>query len=179
MRSQFLRIKWRGFFFLLSFVVSCTSTLGLRKPMGERELIQEITRLEKLSRENPETTGRAKLHLELAFLYVNFRNPQLNYSRALQEMESYLSMSPAEEEKDGIQNWLAVLKELDRARKNEKGMEKNKQDLQAQIENLRISLGKVQDANKNLADEVASLQEMIEKLKNLDFQMEEKRNLIK
>ena len=179
MGSQFLRVQWCGFFFLLFFAVSCTLNLELKKPKGEEEFFQETSRLEKLAREDPATSVRAKSHLQLAFLYVNSRNPQLNYPRALQEMESYLSMSPAQAQKDDFQNWLAALKELDRVRKDRKGMEEKNQDLQTQIEKLRISLEKVQKANKNLGDEVANLQEMIEKLKNLDLQMEKERNLIK
>ena len=179
MGSQFLRVQWCGLLFLLFFAVSCTSNLELKNPKGEEEFLQETSRLEKLAREDPTPSGRAKSHLQLAFLYVNSRNPQLNYSRALQEMESYLSMSPAKAQKDDFQNWFAVLKELDRVRKDRKGMEEKNQDLQTQIEKLRISLEKVQKANKNLGDEVANLQEMIEKLKNLDLQMEEERNLIK
>ncbi len=164
---------------LLSLVLSCTCTLGLKKPMGEKEFARESSRLERLTREEHDRSVRAKSHLQLAFLYVNPRNPQLNYSRALQEMESYLSMSPVEVQRDDFQNWLAVLKELDRVRKDKKGIEEKKQDLQIQVEKLRISLKTVQDANKNLDNEVAHLQEMIEKLKDLDFQMEDKRNLIK
>jgi len=179
MGSQFLRVQWCGFFFLLFFAVSCTLNLELKKPKGEEEFSQETSRLEKLAREDPATSVRAKSHLQLAFLYVNSQNPQLNYSRALQEMENYLSMSPAKAQKDDFQNWLAVLKELDRVRKDRKGMGEKNQDLQTQIEKLRISAKKVQEANKNLGDEVVNLQEMIEKLKNLDLQMEKERNLIK
>jgi septal ring factor EnvC (AmiA/AmiB activator) len=153
--------------------------LELKKTKGEKEFFQETSRLEKLAREDPATSVRAKSHLRLAFLYMNSRNPQLNYSRALQEMESYLSVSPAKAQKDDFQNWLAVLKELDRVRKDKKGMKEENQDLQTQIEKLRIGLKKVQEANKNLGNEVANLEEMIEKLKSLDYQMEEKRSLIK
>jgi len=138
--------------------------LELRKPKEEKEFFQETSRLEKLAREDPATSVRAKSHLGLAFLYVNSRNPQLNYSRALQEMESYLSMSPAKAQKDDFQNWLTVLKELDRVRKDKKGIEGKNHDLQTQIEKMRISLKKVQEANKNLGEEVANLQKMIEEL---------------
>ena len=204
MRSQILRIQWRCFFLLFFFVVSCSLNLELKKPKGEREFFQEASRLEKLAREDPATSVRAKSHRQLAFLYVNSRNPQFNYSRALQEMESYLSMSPAKAQKDDFQNWFAVLKELDRVRKGKKGMEEENLDLQTQIEQLRISvrkdkktmeeknldlqtqigklrisLEKVQEANKNLRDEVANLQEMIEKLNDIDYQIEEKRKFIK
>ena len=138
-------------------MVSC-SLQELRRPEGEKEFSLEISRLEKLAREDPKTSVRAQSHLQLAFLYVNYRNPQLNYTRALQEMESYLSLVPARAQTDDFQNWLAVLKE---------------------VRKLQTSLEKLQKANKSLSDEVAGLKETIGRLKSLDRQMEEKRRLTK
>jgi vacuolar-type H+-ATPase subunit I/STV1 len=137
----------------------------LKKPEGEKEFSQETSRLEKLAHEDSETAIRAKSHLEMAFLYVNCRNPQLNYTRALREMESYLSLTPGKAQTDEIQNWLAVLQK---------------------IESLQISLKRVQEANKSLRDEMNGLKEVnnkmretIERLNILDRQMEEKRSLTK
>jgi hypothetical protein len=186
MGSKYLPFQWGCFFLLFFFVVSCGLNLKLKKPEGEKDFLQEISRLEKLAREDPATSVRAKSHLKLAFLYVNSRNPQLNYPRALQEMESYLSMSPVKAQKDDFQNWLAVLREMDHLNKYGIEMEKKNQSLRAQSDKLQAGLEKVQKANTNLRDEVASLKEInnkmietIEKLKILDFQMEEKRSLIK
>ena len=164
MGSQFHRLQWGCIFLLLFFTVSC-SLQGLKKPEGEKEFSQETNRLKKLAREDREASVRAESHLLLAFLYLNHRNPQLNYGRALQEMESYFSLAPAEAPTDDFQNWLAVLKEVGK---------------------LQTGLEKAQKANKTLRDEVAGLKEMnnkmretIEKLKSLDRQMEEKRTLTK
>jgi hypothetical protein len=164
MGSQFHRLRWGCIFLLLFFMGSC-GLQGLKKPEGEKEFSQETTHLGKLAREDPKPSVRARSHLLLAFLYVNHRNPQLNYNRALQEMESYLSLAPAEAQTDDLQNWLAVLKEVGK---------------------LQTTLERVQKANKSLHDEVAGLKEMnnkmretIEKLTRLDRQMEEKRNLTK
>ncbi len=211
MASQFLRIQWCAFFPLFLFLpVSCTLNLELKKPEGEKEFLQETYRLEKVAREDPVESARAKSHLQLAFLYLNSRNRQLDYSRALQEMESYLSMSQGKAQNDSFQNWLAVLKEMDRGRKdmkaieernqflenqNEKlrfsleevdrlrkdmrGIREKNQALRSQIGKLRTNLEKVHEANKNLRDEVGGLQGVIQELKDLDYQMEEKRELIK
>jgi len=144
MRSTFLRLQWCCFFLLFFFVVSCSLNLELKKPEGEKEFFQETSRLEKLAREDSATSVRAKSHLKLAFLYVNSRNPQLNYSRALQEMESYLSMSPAKAQKDDFQNWFAVLREMDHLSKYRIEMEKKNQSLRAQSDKLQAALEKVQ-----------------------------------
>ena len=153
MDSQLHRLQWGCIFLLLFFTVSC-SVQALKKPEGEKEFFQETSRLEKLAREDPNASVRAQSHLQLAFLYMNYRNPQLNYNRALQEMESYLSLSPARDQTDDFQNWLAVLKEVGK---------------------LQTRLEKVQKANKSLRDEVAVLRETIERIKNLDRQIEERR----
>ncbi len=164
MDSRFHRIRWSCIFFLLFFLANC-SLEGLKKPEGEKEFSLESTHLGKLAREAPDASVRARSHLRLAYLYVNHRNPQLNYSRALQEMESYVSLAPAEAKTDDIQNWLGVLREVGK---------------------LQNNLEKAQKANKGLHDEVAGLKEQntkmketIERLTSLDRQIEEKRNLTK
>ncbi len=157
MGSQFHRLQWGYIFLLLFFTVSC-SMQALKKPEGEKEFFQETSRLEKLAREDPKASVRAQSHLQLVFLYTNYRNPQLNYTRALQEMESYLSLAPARAQADDFQNWLAVLKEIGK---------------------LQTHLEKVQKANKSLRDEVAVLKETIERIKTLDRQIEERRRLTK
>ena len=164
MDSRFHRIRWSCVFLLFFFAASC-GLEGLKKPEGGKEFSQESTRLGKLAREDPNPSVRARSHLRLAFLYVNHKNSQLNYNRALQEMESYASLAPAEAKIDEIQNWLAVLREVGK---------------------LQTALEKAQKTNKTLHDEVAGLKESnnkmketIERLTNLDRQIEEKRNLTK
>ena len=158
MGSTFYRLRWGCFFLLLFFMASCSLKQAQKKPEGQKEFPQEIARLDKLAREDPDISVRAQSHLQLAILYVHYRNPQLNYTRALKEMETYRSLTPAKEQTDESGNWVAVLREVDQLRKT----------------------------NKSLRDEMASLKEMnhkmgetIERLKSLDRQMEEKRRLIK
>jgi len=165
MGLSFNRLQWCCILLLFSFMVSCCSNQILKKPEGEKEFSQETSRLEKLAHEDSETSVRAQSHLEMAFLYVNYRNPQLNYTRALREMESYLSLTTGKAETDEIQNWVAALQK---------------------IESLQINLKRLQEANKSLRDEVSGLKEMnnkmketIERLNSLDRQMEEKRILTK
>lgn len=186
MGSSFHRLQWGCFLILVFFIAGCSLKQGLQKPEGESEFLQEISRLEKLAREHPDTSVRAQSHLRMAFLCVDHRNPRLNYTRALQEMDSYLSLSPPKKQKDNFQNWLGVLREMDHLRKDRIEMEKKNQGLQTHIEKTQTNLEKVQKANVNLRDEVVTLKEInskmtetIEKLKSLDYLMEEKRSLIK
>ena len=157
MDSHFHRLQWVWIFLLLFFVASC-SLQTVKRPEGEKEFFQETSRLEKRAREHPETSVRAQSHLALAFLYVNYRNPQINYTRALQEMESYFSLTPAKEKTDDVQNWLVVLKEVGK---------------------LQTGMERMQKTNKSLRDEVAGLKETIERLKSLDRHIEQRRSLTK
>lgn len=157
MDSQFHRLQWGWIFLLLFFIASC-SLQTLKRPEGEKEFFQETFRLEKRAREHPETSVRAQSHLQLAFLYVNYRNPQINYTRALHEMESYLSLVPGKAQTDDVQNWFAVLKEVGK---------------------LQTGVERMQKVNKGLRDEVAGLKETIERLKSLDRQIEQRRSLTK
>jgi hypothetical protein len=125
---------------------------------GGKEFFEETSRLEKRAGEHPKTSVRAQSHLQLAFLYVNYRNPQINYTRALHEMESYFSVAPGKAQTDDVQNWLAVLKEVGK---------------------LQTGMERMQKVNKSLRDEVAGLKETIEKLKSLDRHIEERRSLTK
>ena len=186
MASAFLRFQWCSFFLPLFFVLGCSLNLELKKSWGEKEFFQETSRLEKLAREDPKTSVRAKSHLKLAFLFVNSRNPQLNYSRALQEMESYLSILPAKAQNGDFQNWLAVLREMDYLSKCGMEIEKKNQSLRVRSDKLQASMEKVQKTNIHLRDEVVTLKEInnkiietIDRLKILDYQMEEKRSLIR
>jgi hypothetical protein len=172
MRSTFLRLKWWCFSLLLFFVASCSLNLELKRPEGE-QFLQETSRLEKLAREDPSTSVRAKSHLQIAFLYLNSRNPQLSYSRALQEMESYLSMSPAKAQKDELQNWLAVLKEMDRLSKSRTELEKQNQNLKAQIDKIQAALQMVrtemEKQNQNLQAQIDKSQAALEKVRKANL----------
>ena len=157
---------------LLFFMASCSQNQTSVKSTGESASIQEAARLEKLSREHSDPSVRAQAHLQLAFLYVNYKNPRLNYSRALQEMEAYLSLSPDKTQTVDFQNWLAALREMDHVREDWTEMAEKNQALQSRIDKLQTTLDKTQEANNKM-------KEAIERLKTLDRQMEEKRRMIK
>jgi hypothetical protein len=205
MKAKYLCITCCGLLLLTLFYAGCALiNRGLGKPDEDRKFVLETSRLEKLACEGRSTSIRAKSHLQLAFLYVDSRNPQLNYSRALMEMETYFSMSPGKVQKDDYKNWHSVLREVERVRRDTGEVQRQNNDLQDQVEHFRISLeraqeansnlreqmvnqqeefrialGKAQEANKGLRAKVASLQGVIERLKTLDYQMEEMRDRIK
>ena len=127
MGLQTFRLQWSCIFFLLLFTVSCSWKLPLKKVEGEQGFFQETSRLEKVAREHPDPSVRAQARLKLAFLFLNHRNPQVNYPRALQGMKSYLSTAPANAATDDLQNWLAALQEMEHLRKS--GLEMGKKNI--------------------------------------------------
>jgi len=179
MGSHCHRLRWI-WIFLLFFIVASCSLQTVKRPEGEKEFSQETSRLEKRAREHPEISTRAQSHLQLAFLYVNYRNPNLNYTRALQEMESYFSLAPSKAQTDDVQNWFAVLKEVGRLQIDMERMQKANKSLHDQeVGKLQSDLEKMQKVNKSLRDEVAGLKETIERLKSLDRHIEQRRSLTK
>ena len=168
----FYHFRWACLLLLLFFTASCSQNQALVKSTAETELLQETGRLEKISRDHPDTATRSQAHLQLAFLYVSYKNPRLNYSRALQEMETYLSLAPDKAQTADFQNWLAALREMDQLREDWTEMAEKNQALQSRIDKLQATLDKTQEANNKM-------REAIERLKTLDRQMEEKRRSIK
>ena len=86
-------------------------------PQTGEEFSRETIRLERVIQEATDSSDRAKLHRQLAELYTHHRNPGRNYGRALREMEAYLLLAPVEARTDEAQNWVWVLRELERAEK--------------------------------------------------------------
>jgi chromosome segregation ATPase len=183
--------------FLVLLITGCAWKQAIIKPREEPSFLQKTSRLEQAAREDPNPSVRAQSRLQLGFLYLSSKNPQLSYTRALQEFEGYLSLAPANPNSEEFQNWLAALREMERVRAE--GV-KNGQTLKTQLnktqetnkalreeaatlkkahETLREEAVSLKEANKTLREEVNSLKDTIEKLKTLDLQMEEKRHQLR
>jgi len=150
---------------------------------------KEIARLEKIAREDPTPKVRAMAHFQLAALWAHHRNPDVDYSRALDELDMYMRLDPEASSDDQNLNWLAMLGEMDFLRRENKALEekismlgRENNSLQAQIENLKIlqsGLDRMQGKIDSLTEENRKMQEALEKLKSLDLWLEEQRGRIK
>ena len=104
--------------FLLGVFIFLLSGCSLKhSPQTGEEFSREMNRLESLIQESADPSGQAKLHYQLAELCTHHRNPGRNYGKALREFETYLSLAPVEARTDEAQNWVWVLRELERAEK--------------------------------------------------------------
>jgi DNA repair exonuclease SbcCD ATPase subunit len=177
-------------------------TLKYTPPTPE-DYAQETARLEKRLQKQGDASVRAKSHLQLAWLYSSYKNPKMDYGKALIEFEAYLSLVPDEAGDDEIQNWLSILRQLERSEKESTKMterievlsRENQENikLRSNIELLtkenaekREALEQQAKKNQKLQENIEKLQESnnslkqaIENLKTLDLQIERKRRSIK
>ncbi len=181
------------FFIWVSILVISSCSLKYTTPRTGEEFSREILRLEKLTRENPDPSVRAKSHLQLARLYTHYRNPQRDYPKGRKEFAAYLSLVPEGRKNDEIQNWVWVLEELEKSEKEAAGLKakmesltgvntETKEALSGQLkenQELQSRLESVEKTNRSLSEANRSLKEMIEQLKKLDLQMEERRKTIR
>ena len=213
------------FFLVLGFIFLFWGCSLKHSPQTGEEFSRETNRLETLIQESVDPSDRAKLHLHLAELSTHHQNPGRNYGKALREFETYLSLAPVEARTDEAQNWLGVLRELDRAekeavqctgkmenlvgenrekrealdrqgrlldlegKKNEEwqarlekmqDLERKKdEEWQASMGKMQVRLEEMEKANRSLRESMERMKKTLERLKNLDLQMEEKRKTIK
>lgn len=210
------------FLLVLVFIFLFLGCSLKHRPQTGEEFSRETVRLETLIHEAEDPSDRAKLHHQLAELSTHHQNPGRNYGKALREFETYLSLAPVEARTDEAQNWLGVLRELERAekeavqctgkmenlvgenrevldrqgkmldlerKKNEEwqarlekmqDLERKKdEEWQASMGRMQVRLEEMEKANRSLRESTERMKKMLEKLKNLDLQMEEKRKAIK
>jgi chromosome segregation ATPase len=177
-------------------------TLKYTPPTAE-DYAQDTARLEKRIQEQGDASGRARLRLQLAWLYSSCKNPRRDYVKALKEFETYLSLVPEEAGDNEIHDWLCILRQLERSENESMKMrerieilsrenQENK-NLKANVEVLtkenaekREALEQQGKKNQKLQENIEKLQESnnslkqaIENLKTLDLQIERKRRSIK
>ena len=171
-------------FFSILVISSCSPKYTT--PRTDEEFSREISRLEKLLRENPDPSVQIKSHLELARLYTHYQNPGRDYLKGCREFAAYLSLVPPDWKNDEIQNWLSALEELEKLEKEAavlRGentetretldlLSKKNKELQNRLEGL-------EKTNRILKESNEKMKETIEKLNILDRQMEEKRRNIR
>jgi uncharacterized protein YhaN len=159
------------------FIFLLLSGCGLKyTPGSAKEFEQETLRLEKQARTHKDPAARAEAQLELACLYLHYRNPQLNYGRALQEFEVYLSTTAADRQNEEIQNWLHALREMERQERETAHLQERLASLakeEAQWKERFAGLAQENEEGRNsLASELRKNQELQTALDRLQVQVE-------
>jgi len=159
------------FLTLAFFLMSC-NPIYIARP---EEDFQAIPDLEKRIPEERDASLRAKYHLQLAWLYSNYKNPKKDYRKALEEFELYLSMVPDGAQTDEIQNWLSVLGALDKSERENLEIRLSLENQAQKNQRLRENMENVVEKNESLEEVNAGLKKTIERLKNLNLQVEKKK----
>ncbi|MDO9289376.1 MAG: hypothetical protein Q7T83_11375 [Thermodesulfovibrionales bacterium] len=112
-----------------------------------KDFPREIARLEKIAKTHSDMSVQARAHLQLAMLFLDYKNPAVNYLRALRELEAYISLNPEGGQTDEIQTWRALLSKIELLTKE----------------------------NNRIKEENQKMNNIIENMKSLDIQLEQKR----
>lgn len=145
-------------------------------PRTGEEFSRETAQLEKRIQEAAGSSDRAKLHRQLAELYTHHRNPGRDYRRALRELEAYLSLTRVEARADEAQNWVAVLREWERAEKEAVQCAAKRENLVAENGVKREALdrqGKMLELERKKNEELLARLEKVQDLegkKNAELQ---------
>ncbi|HSE84463.1 MAG TPA: hypothetical protein VLB01_07950 [Thermodesulfobacteriota bacterium] len=146
---------------------------------GSSDFSNRIAALEKITINHPDPSVQTKARLELAMLHSSYKNPKPDYRRALDELEVYIFLDPEGGRDDAIQNWLAVLRTLQK-------LEEENNKIKWIINQLTTENQSLAEENKEMKETIEHLEtldkemkETIEQLKSLDLRLEEKRKNIK
>jgi len=155
-------IKLFVFLFIWVMIANCAR---MRSPLIEKDSVfypvlypqyfpKEIARVEKILKYHPDPSIRAMAHLQLVLLNTNYRNPNPDYIRALEELKAYIALDPDGGKTEEVQNLLALLREIEKVVKENEEMKGN----------IRLLTEQNQQIKKTIQD-----------LKDLELQIEEKR----
>ena len=115
------------------------------------EIKRTIEALNERRKKNYNVPASSQEHLELAFLYSHYNNPQPDYKRALDELIIYTSVDSELSRRALIKNWLRMLKEIQM----------------------------LDSSNEECREKNADMREKLNQLKNLDIELEEKKRQVK
>jgi len=175
-------------FFLLCMVISITGCVQQTKNMKDstyyltlqtKEIKTEISRLEKALKSEDKSLSRPTSLYYLALLYSHFKNPEPDYKHAFKNLEEYILLDPdGAEQKSSAQYLMSLLNKL-KINKNLLNKLKINEDL---LNKLKTLITTLKQENKTLTEKYEKLvienqntKEIIEKLKQLDIQLEKKR----
>lgn len=136
-------------------------------------------RLEILLAEDPDNVKLSTQYFYLALLHAHPDNPEPDYDRALHMFDKYLSFNPRSGRKDEaryVRNLLQKLSESYRERGlMQADADRERTRLQEEAGQLKRQNSRLKKANELLAAEKKELTDAIERLKQLEHSLEEKR----
>jgi hypothetical protein len=177
-------------FFLLCMVIFITGCVQQTKNMKDstyylalqtKEIKTEISHLENALKSEDDSLSRPTSidYFYLALLYSHFKNPEPDYKHAFKNLEEYISLDPeGAEQKSSVQYLMSLLKKLIKNENRCNELIKNAtscNELKTLITTLKQENKTLTKKYENLVIENQNTKEIIEKLKQLDIQLEKKR----
>ena len=102
---------------LLPVVFAACSHVPQRKEPARAELAnnfsQRIAELKEITAGKGDDKIRARAHKDLALLYYQSENPDVDYEKALKEVEMYIALRPEKAYTSETRDMLGVLRELE------------------------------------------------------------------
>ncbi len=185
-------------FFLLCIVICITGCVHQTKKIKDstyyltlqtKEIKTEISHLENALKSETNSFSRQTSYYYLSLLYSHFKNPEPDYKHAFKNLEKYISLDPeVAEQRSSVQYLMSLLKKLiknegccnelikNKSRCNELIKNANScNKLKTFITNLKQENKTLKEKHEKLVIENQNIKEIIEKLKQLDIQLEKKR----
>jgi len=179
---------------ILSFLIGCVQTQDRTYPeyiagMNPDKCSAEITRLEAIISKKPDSSERWQVHLQLAQLYISYKNPRRNYQKALENLRLYYPHHPTSADDHDLRNWLSALKEIENQGPKIMAQNKKIKQLTAKLKiskqanlalkkenkTLKAEKSRLMSTNGKLKMDNQELAMKIDMLKILDHRVEEKR----
>ena len=144
-----------------------------------KEIKTEIFRLEKALKSEDDSLSRQTSLYYLALLYSHFKNLEPDYNHAFKNLEEYILLDPeGAGQKSSVQYPMSLLKKLIKNENRCNELIKNAtscNELKTLITTLKRENKTLTEKYEKLVMENRNTKEIIEKLKQLDIQLEKKR----
>ncbi len=128
------------------------------------EYAEKIKILEEMQNDTSNPDAMSNTHLKLALLYSSYKNPELDYSKALKHLEIYTSEDPDKAAVYNVQNLLTALREM-----NHKILET--ETLNSETEQLKSGYRQLMRENKKMKRFSSKGRKNAKEIKKLKIQM--------
>lgn len=144
-----------------------------------KEIKTEISHLENALKSETNSLSRQTSYYYLSLLYSHFKNPEPDYKHAFKNLEKYISLDPeAAGQRSSVQYLMSLLKKSIKNKGCCNELIKNANscnELKTFITTLKQENKTLTEKHEKLVIENQNIKEIIEKLKQLDIQLEKKR----
>jgi len=139
----------------------------------------EIERLEEITANNAASPIVARAYLSLVLLHLDHKNPERSYQKARRALEKYVAAEPEGAKLGEVKNWAEALKDLEMLQREVDALAKDRALMSSEKAKSEVNeeLKLLTEENRALRNAVDKLRGDIEKLSELDLELEKKRKI--